>query len=63
MTHPRRFTLWTSGNGTTSYRSWERAIGSARSVAVAIGRPVLITDESGGRWDVSTAGTVARHTA
>ena len=48
-----------SGSSSTSYRSWERVIGAARSGAGETGAVVRIVDEdSGPRWDISSAGKV-----
>ena len=60
MTRPRSrsFTVRTS-TATGSYRSWERAAGAARTLAAKSGTDTLIVDDdSGGRWHVSTEGLV-----
>jgi hypothetical protein len=65
MTRPRSrsFTVRTSTT-TGSFRSWERAAGAARTLAAESGTGTLIVDEdSGGRWDVSTEGLVTPSTA
>ena len=52
----RRFTVRTSSDA-HSFRSWERAIGAARSFAVKDGMASTITDDnSGTRFDVSPDG-------
>jgi hypothetical protein len=57
------FTLWTSANTTGSYRGWERAVGSARSLAAKTNGDVyLVSDDSGASWDVSPGGRVSAHT-
>jgi hypothetical protein len=55
----RTFTVRTSTEA-TSYRSWERAIGAARSLAAQSGAATSMTDEfSGSRFDVTTGGHVS----
>ena len=55
----RRFSVRTS-TATSSYRSWERAIGAARSLAAESGAATSMTDEfSGSRFDVTTDGHVS----
>ena len=58
----RRFTVKTS-TATSSYRSWERAIGAARTLAAKSGAATSMTDEfSGSRFDVATGGSVSPST-
>ena len=60
MTRPRSrgFSVRTSTT-TGSFRSWERAAGAARTLAAESGSGTLIVDDdSGGRWHVSTEGLV-----
>lgn len=55
----RRFTVRMS-TASTSYRSWERAVGAARSLAAESGAATSMTDEfSGSRFDVTTGGHVS----
>lgn len=52
----RRFTVRTS-TAAHSYRSWERAIGAARTLAVESGIASSVTDDfSGTRFDVAPDG-------
>lgn len=65
MTRPRSrsFTVRTITT-TGSYTSWERAAGAARTLAAESGTGTLIVDDdSGGRWHVSTEGLVTPSSA